>query len=407
MRLLTVLCAAALLTACGGGGSGEQDEGNLLSGGASGGPGLWPTDEVKRYAVGNVQSVGFDDAQNIWLLDGDRIGVLRPSDSSPRWVSGIGQAAPGFGNDKLATGSTVICGGAAGQAYVGYRTYDLNNAQLTDVNDPEFQRGDLDVVRVDGDGQISLQTHLSESVVYAGAAQNKLGIRNTNDWHFDEDRSVLVCRKLRKGPRAGDVFIGTNHGVTMIRGTTYNSHRHPVWDVNGSLRIGYSWALGSSFDGSEILIGNEWKLGVLSVPEDLKSWDRSAENPWLVDTYNDALNSLEEKDDWRGFAQTKSGEYFLSSDKFGLWKMSGKQKPQFSKVPGVPDRLTSLEATNDGSLMIGTKGDGLWRRAPDGAVSRVSEVPGSEVKQLVYEPALEPPMLFVLTDAGLTVLRRF
>ncbi|MFL5320135.1 MAG: hypothetical protein ACJ790_10810 [Myxococcaceae bacterium] len=406
------LWVALLITsACGASGTGGSDA--LTGDSVPKGPGPWPTDSVKDYSasfgLGAPQSVGIDDAHNVWLLDGARIGVLRPGDSAPHWTTGVGQAAGGFGQKQHALGSTVICGGSEGHAYVGYQTYELPNSQLGDVNDPEYQKGDLDLVKVNDDGSIALETHVSESVRYQGAAQNKLGIRNSNDWMFDEDRSVLVCHRLRKGGNRGDLFIGTNHGVTMIRGSVFNSHRHPVWDVNGSLRIGFNFALGSSFDGTQVLIGNEWKLGVLAAPVNLESWDRSDENPWIVDTYNDALNSLSDMDHWRGFTQTKDGSYFLASQNYGLWKMTlGQGQPKFSKVTGIgTDSLGQLQATNDGSLFVATSGKGLWRMDASGAFSRVSDVKGSEVKQLVYEPTVDPAMLMVLTDAGVTVLRGY
>lgn len=405
--------AALLALGCGGPGSGEQ-EADALGGAAvtPGGPGPWPTDAAKNYSsaygIGSVQSVGVDDALNVWLLDGARIGILRPGESAPRWSSNVGQAAQGFGSNKLATGSSVICGGTPGRAYVGYLADELSDSLLGDVNNPEYKKGDLDVVKLTAEGTIALETHLSESAVYQGKAQNQLGVRNTNDWRYDEDRSVLVCRRLRKGPNAGDLFIGTNHGVTMIRGTVYNSHRHPVWDVNGSLRIGYNFALGSSFDGTQVLMGNEWKLGILKAPGELTQWDRSNENPWIVDTYAPEVNSLEQEDNWRGFAQTKDGSYYLSSARYGLWKMTmkGNGQPAFSKMSGLPtDSLGQLEASEDGALFVATDGAGLWKLGADGKLAKVKDVAGNEVKQLVYEPRVSPPMLFVLTDAGLTVLR--
>jgi hypothetical protein len=42
---------------------------------------------------------------------------------------------------------------------------------------------------------------------------------------------------------------------------------------------------------------------------------------------------------------------------------------------------------------------------PDGTLARVDSVPGRNVIQLVYDPTVEPSMLLVLTNAGLTVLR--
>ena len=395
--------------------AGAPDAGALDAGSVDAGtwtPGAWPDSPALNYSthfgIDPVQSVGVDDASNLWLLAGDRIGVLRPGELHPHWTSGVGQAAQGFGPDALALGSTVICGGAAGQAYVGYAAADLSNTARTSTDDPEYLKGDLDLVAVAPDGAVSLQTHVSQSVVYQGSAQQRLGIRNSNDWHYDEDRTVLTCHRLMRGPNRGDLFIGTNHGVTMIRGAVYNSHRHPVWDVNGSLRIGYSFALGSSFDGAQVLIGNEWKIGILKAPADLALWDRSVENPWVLDTFVAPLNSLELMDYWRGFTQAKEGSYYLASERYGLWKMAFTPgaAPTFTSIAGLPtSALGAVQATDDGSVFIATSGNGLWRLLDSGQLTPVAEVAGSRVKQLVYDPTAAPSMLFVLTEAGLTVLR--
>jgi hypothetical protein len=67
--------------------------------------------------------------------------------------------------------------------------------------------------------------------------------------------------------------------------------------------------------------------------------------------------------------------------------------------------LSQVQATNDGALYVGTKGKGLWKMEAGGSFAQVKDVPGSEVKQIVYEPGFAPPMLIVVTDAGVTVLR--
>jgi ligand-binding sensor domain-containing protein len=77
-------------------------------------------------------------------------------------------------------------------------------------------------------------------------------------------------------------------------------------------------------------------------------------------------------------------------------------------VAGLPtQRLTSLAATDDGSLFIGTEGGGLWRMGANKQLSRVTEVTGNQVKQLLYDPNASPAMLYVVTDQGLTVLRGY
>jgi hypothetical protein len=363
-----------------------------------------------EYEVGYVQSVGVDDAYNIWLLSGDRntIGVLRPGTTRPVWGSHIGQAGRGFGSE-------VICGGAANQAYVGYSTYDLRSPRLERLNDPEFQNGDMDVVQLNPDGTISLTEHLWRST---GTSQpwppTPLGIRNSNDWHFDEDRSVLTCQKVMRGRDKGEIYIGTNHGVTRIRGLVYNSHRHPVWTkitavgrtLIPTLMIGYNYGLGIAQNG-DVLIANEWKIAVLPPPPDLADWDNHEKAPWGVDDYNHELNSLEDFDFWRAFQQTKDGNYYLGSLRYGLWQMIRKQSwGVFTKIPGLPtEEINALAATDDGSLFIGTENAGLWRMDAQKVLSQVSEVPAYSVRQLVYDPTVTPPMLYVLADGAVWVIR--
>ncbi|QRK13532.1 hypothetical protein JQX13_09380 [Archangium violaceum] len=398
-------------------------------------PGPWPNEPLvnysSRYGLGNVRAMAVDDAYNIWLLDGARIGVLRPRDSGPRWTSGVGQAAPGFGADKLAMGSTVICGGSAGRAYVGYFTYELDSAFIYSpdgsnfplYNDPdprrfdpvryqEYQKGDLDVVKLQEDGSVVLETHLSRSARSNGPQD--IGIRNTNDHHFDEDRSVLSCVKVMHGKHKGDVYIGTNHGVTRIQGLTYNSHRHPVWfkpkpDGGTTQMAGYTYALGIAQNG-DVLIGNDWSLGVVTPSVNLADWDKVNDslNPEKLNSYLRGLNSEEEKDYWRGIQQTTDGLYYVASKDYGLWRMliSRSSEAHGDKVEGLPtDQLTSLAATNDGSLFIGTVGFGLWRLDAQKKLSHVDGVDGTVVEQLLYDPTVDPGMLYVLTNGGLTVIR--
>ncbi|MDY7230017.1 hypothetical protein [Hyalangium rubrum] len=406
------------------------------------GPGPWPNEAVinysQRYNLGRVRSVGVDDAYNIWLLDGERIGVLRPGTTQPHWVSNIGQARYGFGADQLALGSTVICGGSAGRAYVGYSTYDLQpdpefpelhpnyivgpgECFVWDSSKPaecypyserrwqEFQKGDMDAVKLDdASGSIVLEEHLGKSVRFG---YKDVGIRNSNNWHYDEDRSVLTCKKVMRGEFRGEVYIGTNHGVSRIRGLEYNSHRHPVWDVDGSLRIGYNYAVGIAQNG-DLLIGNEWKIGLMTPPAALVDYDDHDKVPYKLNTYVEALNDLPTMDKWRGFEQTVDGLYYLGSAQYGLWEMTlelrtdGKYKPTYKKVPGPTEleTITTLAATDDGSLFVGTP-SGLWRLDARKELTRVSEVGGSRVRELLYDPTVKPGMLYVLTDAGLTVIR--
>jgi len=404
----------------------EMDAGTPSNGGSDGGTGpvkggqdTWPKEAAvnytQRFNVGRPRSVAVDDAFNIWLLDGDRIGVLRSGTTQPVWASNIGQAGRGFS-------STVICGGSEGRAYVGYHARELDQPMRHSYTDSTFTEGDLDVVKLTPEGTIVLEEHMHRSY-----RRNKekgdgslswnppvnTGIHNSNDWRFDEDRAVLSCVKVMRGRDKGEVYIGTNHGVTRIKGLYYNSHRHPVWWDNGSQRAGYTYAVGIAQDG-DVLMGNDWTFGIVTPNADMGVWDWMSPkslNPMKVESsFLPELNSLSEFDYWRGFQQTKDGRYYMASKNFGLWEMNilshGDRAQRGTRISGLPtSQLTALAATDDGSLFIGTEGSGLWRMDANRQFTRVTSVQGRTVRQLIYDPNGSPAMLYVLTDSGLTVLR--
>lgn len=419
--------------------AGLPDAGGPVDAGVVPDAGPWPKDALRDYThdfnVGTPQSVGLDEGLNLWLLDGAKIGFLKPGATAPVWTTGVGQAKNGFGLDTLATGSTVICGGAAGHAYVGYRAQDLQptipgkphafipspgEEYYTDERYAEYQKGDLDAVRAKADGTVELEEHLWQTVG-ASNANRQIGVHNTNDFHYDEDRTVLACERATRGPSTGDVFISTNHGVTMIRGLTYNSHRHPGWykylptadgTMEPALQTVEIYGLGIAPNG-DVLVANEQMIGALVPDGVLADWDR--ENtfdgpvPWKFKLFNDQLNDQESYDYWRGFQQVTSGTYYLGSASYGLWSFvpSSHSSGTWTKLSGLPtERISALRATGDGALYIGTDDAGLWRLEPDGkTLAKVLDVNATAVKQLVYESSVTPSMLLVLTDHGLTVLR--
>lgn len=401
--------------------------------------GPWPTDAVRDYSasygLGKPQSVAFDEGLNLWLLDGARIGILRPGETTPKWTTGVGQARDGFGFDKLATRSTVICGGEAGRAYVGYATPELqpwhpnvSRAYIPSPGEPyysaeryaEYQKGDLDAVRANADGTVALEEHLWRTVGPSNA-NRQIGIHNTNDFHWEEDRTIFACERVTRGPQRGDLYVTTNHGVTHIKDLTYNSHRHPGWykyytmpdgSTAPALQATAMHALGIGHNG-DVLVANEQMVGALVPTGVLADWDRentfNGPVPWRFKFYNHTLNDQETWDQWRAFEQTVSGRYYLGSEQYGLWVMTATNRSTgaWTKFAGLSAQsVTALVATDDGALYIGTENAGLWRLEPDGTtVARVTTVPGSKVRQLVYEPTVTPTMLAVVTDTGVTILR--
>ncbi|MDC0713162.1 hypothetical protein POL68_32170 [Stigmatella sp. ncwal1] len=417
----------------------DEGPGTVPDTGEPQGAGPWPVDAVLDYTqafgAGTPQSVGLDEGLNLWLLDGNRIGVMRPGDPAPVWTAGVGQARQPFGRDSLAIDSTVICGGEAGRAYVGYRAPEMQRAegisQRTYIPGPgeanytperyaEYQKGDLDAVRLQPDGTVALEEHVWRTTGASNAGK-QIGIHNTNDFHYEEDRSILNCARVTRGPYRGDLYVTTNHGVTRIQGLTYNSHRHPGWylittNPDGtkaeSLQCPPMYGLGIASNG-DVLVANEQMAGVLVPSARLEEWDRentwTGPTPWTFKGFNHALNDQASDDFWRAFEQTSSGHYYLGSAEFGVWAMTPKSRStgNWSKLAGLPsNRILALKATDDGALYIGTNGAGLWRLEPDGlTLTHVQQVSGQRILQLVYEPTVTPSMLLVLTDLGLTVLR--
>ncbi|NRD65268.1 hypothetical protein HRD49_26275, partial [Corallococcus exiguus] len=362
----------------------------------------------------------------------------------------VGQAAEG-------QPSSVICGGEAGRAYVGYYADDLGvDPEWPDIHtnfivtakpceipvnettcfpfSPRrlqfYKQGDVDAVKLDASGQVVLEGHINQSrrankdangnpfiqtgpTVVDGVS---LGIRNSNDHHFDEDRAMYSCASVLRGPNKGDVFFGSNHGVTRIRGLTYNAHRHPVWfDARGSQYAGYTYGLGISPDG-DVLIANEWNFGIVTPDTKLENWDDTTtagiNQQKVKSSYLPEVNSQETFDSWRGFQQTTDKKYYLGSKDLGLWEMTilsatnpfQKGTRVGADVPALGG-INALASTNDGSLFIGTNTGGLYRLTPSKTVEKVADVRGNKVLQLVYDGSGTSGMLLVLTSEGLTVLR--
>ena len=382
-KVIGVIAFAVLFNACGSG------TGEGLAIGQAKSALSWPVDAALDYSavyqIAPLKSAGVDDAYNVWLLDeSDRVGVLRPGDLTPTWFSGLGQAGRGFM-------AYTLCGGSADHAYVGYLAYDL--ASPGSATPEEKLEGDADFLRLNPDGSVEVEQHLS--------------IVNSKDPSFDESRSVLTCAKVMRGPVKGDIFFGTNHGVTRVRGTQYNDHRHSVWaDSSNTMKIGYNYAVSITQDG-DVFLGNEWKIAILGAPPLLEDWTNYYTNTWKLDTTIYAVGTLEDMDYWRATAQTVDRRYYVGSLSKGLWEITISPRSYSEvKVPNTKSIL-ALAATDDGSLFIGTGDQGLWKLNADKTLVKVDTVPGSKVTQLVYDPTIQPSMLLVVSDGRLYGLRGY
>lgn len=416
--------------------------------------GPWPTDTLvnysERYGLGRIKDAAVDEGHNIWVLNGPNIGVLKPGDTAPTWSTNLGQAGLGFA-------STRICAGAPGVAYVGYRTNDeigrdpnvpfyvgnfifgpdgcdFANGRYDNCNDAwwnperfnEYLKGDLDIVKLNADGTPELDEHIWRNVTN-NPYPRQLGLRNTNDHHFDEDRSVLSCTRAVRGPAKGDVFIGTNHGYTRIQGKVYSSHRHPIFyekkdpscageSCAVTQRTGFAYGLGIAQDG-DVLMANEWTLGIVSPIGSLDTWQKEGSeqadqlNPQKLQNFvlHDACTGRRCAEEsfakWRGFEQTTDGRYYVGSEERGLWELEilRQSEARATELTSAPQNIESMAATADGSLFIGT-GSGLYRMDAAKQITRVEGISG-RVTRLFYDPSVTPASLYIVAGERLFVLR--
>ena len=164
----------------------------------------------------------------------------------------------------------------------------------------------------------------------------------------------------------------------------------------------------------DVLIANDWMVGAIIPSLPLEDWDREQ-------TFEGA-SALALQDLQRPAQQPGGAGRLARHRPDDRWPLLGGQQglrpvamtdravrttAVYTKATRCPPtRISALAATDDGALYIGT--DGRGPVAPGGGphVSRpCPSVAGRRVLQLVYDPTVTPAMLYVLTDAGLTVLR--
>ena len=101
------------------------------------------------------------------------------------------------------------------------RRLDLAAEILDPTHSTAAQRseGDLDRVGLDASGNLVREHHYE--------IHNNNGVDHPT---FDETRSILTCIRVNDGPNKGDLYTGSNHGMTLFRGDLYGDHRHPTFN---------------------------------------------------------------------------------------------------------------------------------------------------------------------------------
>jgi hypothetical protein len=242
------------------------------------------------------------------------------------------------------------------------------------------------------------------------ALEHHYQMQNTHAQKWDHTREILSMSRVTSGPNKGDLYIGSNHGVSLIRGDAYADHRHVVWYMpTGTQAIGYVW--GTNLDPSgNLLYCGHWKLAVVPpAPADMMVWLDNKLHPNLMNGYAENLGTVEDPDELLAIAgDFAHGRLWVGAREKGLSAFQKKPKKWWS-VDGTPDQsITGLEYEIDGALWVGTKGHGFWRYDTVAeAWDRVAELPGhAQVYQVLLADEAGKPVLYVATDDGLYVLRR-
>ena len=389
----------------GAGGAGGGGDGGLVQGGVGGrvqsgaggaggepevGPGPWPVVDAVHFGPesglpGRITGVGVDDGQNLYAIDGEAVYALPAGGERFVRTDTGGQFDRGWPVQAVA-------GGAPGRVYLGFLAPEGEPAELTEEDQLD---GDVDRMALRADGTVALEFHHR--------------LQNSNVRWMDHTRTILSLSRVVGGPRHGDVYVGSNHGVTLIRGDDYADHRHALFlDDRGSQAIGYVWATNLDPTGN-LLFGGHWKVAALGpAPEYLADWLDPQKSPWLLDTWAENLGPLEEPDEVIAIAgDLAKNRLWIGTREQGL-SAAQLQPRRWWSVEGAPDReITGLELDADGSLWVGTGSRGLWRHDVTGRTwERSRHVPATaRVFQVYLDATVSPRAVYAATDAGLYVIR--
>lgn len=353
----------------------------------------WPTDDVRHYGPGqglpgNVLAAGVDDAQNVYAIDGAAAYAL------PAGASSFVRTATG-GQFDLGFPVASIAGGPPGQVYLGFLAPE--GKTVFDWTEEEKLQGDVDRMNLRDDGTLELDFHFK--------------IQNTNAKWMDETRSILTMKRVVGGPYHGDVYLGSNHGATVLRGDHWADHRHPVFvDEDDSLHIGYVHAVDADSE-SNVLIGAYWMLAAVPPAplDDLERWVSIVDLPWLAYSWPEHLGPIEEPKDIRSIAgDIPRSKIYVGMHGLGLAEMTLTPR-NWRSIPGTPDtHVLALEwERQEDTLWVGTASQGLWRW--DMVTETWAQSPfvpaGARVNHLLLDETVSPRALYVSTDRGLFVIR--
>ena len=401
------------------------------------GLGPWPAAPMTVYgtAQGLLEapiSASTDEAQNIWVVTGRALYLLRPGDKTFRRYTAADGLHVGAGWTEPPD-FTLVAGGRAGECFVGYYAHDTHDHTNLD---PIAHLGKMD--------QVLLNSDLSLRV-------DRYDFHNSNDAHFWETRTItsFVYDHFQ---HPGELYVGSNHGVTRVQPAKfrvpstsqersdptsvereyYADHVHPVVCDVGSCTGGTDdHPVFGDFYGLTLADdGRLWMAGLTSAAAirwtpDLQLWRNSWEpdNPFVPAMPGKGANSVFDAIyiNLRAVAVTLDGTVWFASGEveswrgptFGLaaWRDETPYQRKFvdpRSIGAAEYNVLEMVAWDD-KLVLGFPSTGLLVWKPGEARGKrlgIKEgLPGEAIGRISLDRMVDPPQLLVPTEGGLAVLR--
>src|SRR5439155_6581375 len=209
-------------------------------------------------------SASVDESENLWVVSHSALYLLQPGAKVFRRYTA--QDGLHFGSGYTESPDiTLVEGGAKGECFVGYYARDTNASMFKDAHmwsDPWAHKGKMDQVLLQPDGSLKV---------------NRYDLRNSNNGHFYETRTItsMVYDHFQ---HPGNLYVGSNHGITRIVPSKYFPPRHlqdDPWNVADE-NVWYAdhvhpWVCeGGPCDGFRIPRFGDW-FG-LALAEDGRLW---------------------------------------------------------------------------------------------------------------------------------------
>jgi hypothetical protein len=362
------------------------------------GAGPWPTTELVTYDASHglqppIVGASVDTGQNVYAVSNGALFVRRPGEGR---FTRYDRNTNGLRDYRLFS----VVGHRPGVAFVGYEGVfayppdTLSEEEKANWLEPQAVRRSGDVQRIElapaGIRAIGYVTHNSNTPVSG---------------RFDHSRSIHELHVPRRGPSAGELFLGTEHGVVRYQGDRlFVDHIHIATVVGGSQRFGPSRAMAVAPNGF-LWYGNDFQFGGREWTPRRAEWLEGAR--WFCPGHS--WNAREDRDFYEGMAVTPSGDVYAAGRGHGIVTIDAesieRRRCTRRQVAGVPDvNMRDLVADPDGSIWMGAD-SGLYRYRPSSGAW--TKVPGLEaaVQKLFLDDTVTPRAIYVSHARGLSVYR--